>query len=249
MNGNMKEILSKIGKSPLNIIDLGCGDGKKAVIFIEHLKGKVRLKYFPIDISGYMVDKALERIRKLDAGEVVQLQWNISDFENLPNIASLLKMSGFKKNLILLLGNTLGNFEIHELLYQVRNSMSDGDFLLIGNGLDTRHPDEILKSYNTPEVNDFMMHIPTQIGLEKDDLIFGTRFRNSRVEIYYTINKDKKVEFQNKVVNFNRGDQILVSISYKYDKHDFMSYLKMYFGDVEIFVSKDNSYSLILCKK
>ena len=31
INNNIDEILKKVGKDPLNIIDLGCGDGKKAI--------------------------------------------------------------------------------------------------------------------------------------------------------------------------------------------------------------------------
>ena len=77
----------------------------------------------------------------------------------MENISILLRQGDFKKNLTLLLGNTLGNFEINELLYEIRSSMKGGDFLLIGNGLDNRHPEEILKSYSTEEVNNFLIHI------------------------------------------------------------------------------------------
>ena len=77
---NINEILKKLEKKPVNIIDLGCGDGKKATLFIQHLKGKVKLRYCPVDISGYMVEKAITNIKKLNVGEVVKFQWNISDF-------------------------------------------------------------------------------------------------------------------------------------------------------------------------
>ena len=205
INNNIGEIVSKVGKEALNIIDIGCGDGKKAVLFTDHLKGKIKLRYCPIDISDYMVTKAIANVKKLDAGEVVEFQWNISDFENIENITTLLRQGEIKKNLILLLGNTLGNFEINELLYEIRSSMKGGDFLLIGNGLDSRNPAEILRSYNTPEVNEFLIHIPLQLGLTKEDIKFGTRFANSRVELYYTLLKDKKIKFQDKTVIFHKS--------------------------------------------
>jgi uncharacterized SAM-dependent methyltransferase len=249
INNNIGEIVSKVGKEALNIIDIGCGDGKKAVLFTDHLKGKIKLRYCPIDISDYMVTKAIANVKKLDAGEVVEFQWNISDFENIENITTLLRQGEIKKNLILLLGNTLGNFEINELLYEIRSSMKGGDFLLIGNGLDSRNPAEILRSYNTPEVNEFLIHIPLQLGLTKEDIKFGTRFANSRVELYYTLLKDKKIKFQDKTVIFHEGDQILVSVSYKYNKEDFMSFMNLYFDDVIMKVSDDGSYALALCKK
>ncbi|MFA5992779.1 MAG: L-histidine N(alpha)-methyltransferase [Candidatus Pacearchaeota archaeon] len=249
IRGNIKEVLITVGTGPLNIIDLGCGDGKKAALFVEQLKGKVKLRYCPIDISGYMVEKAIKTMRNLNAGEVVQFQWNISDFENLENVSALLRQEEYKKNFILLLGNTLGNFEINELLYTVRSSMREGDLLLIGNGLDNRHKDELTKSYNNDAVNNFQINVPFQIGLTEKDIEFGVRFRNSRIEILYTLKKDKKITFQNKTIEFNRGDKIITAISYKYDKYDFMAFMKMYFEDVKMYVSPDEMYALVLCKK
>lgn len=249
INKELKNIISKISGEKINIVDLGCGDGKKAVLFINKLKGNVKLRYCPIDISDYMVEKALSNIRKTDVEEVVKFQWNISDFENIENISNLLRFGDFKKNFFLLLGNTLGNFEINELLYEIRSAMKGGDYILIGNGLDNRHPEEILRSYNTAEVDEFLKHIPLQIGLKEDEIKLGTRFVNSRVEIYYTITKDRVIKFQNKVLTFNVGDQMLVSVSYKYSKKDFMSFLKLYFDEVDISIADDGSYALAVCKK
>ena len=246
---NISEIIKKLGKAPINIIDLGCGDGKKAVIFIEHLKGKVKLRYCPIDISNYMVEKALDRLKKVNAGEVVEFQWNISDFENLENISNLLRRGDYKKHLFLLLGNTLGNFEINELMYEIRSSMKDGDYLLIGNGLNNLKIEDILKSYDNPLVDSFLIKILTQIGFQKEDVKLNVRFANSRVELYYIILKNKVLTFQDKTLNFSKGDQILVSVSYKYDKSDFHGFLKMYFDDVRTYVSSEGSYVLALCKK
>ncbi|MFH1238400.1 MAG: L-histidine N(alpha)-methyltransferase [archaeon] len=249
INDNITEFIKKFGKGNLNILDIGCGDGKKAALFIKHLKEKLKLRYCPIDISSYMVEKAIKKIKDANLGEVVEFQWNISDFENIENVSILLRQGNFKRNLILLLGNTLGNFEINELLYEIRSSMNSGDFLLIGNGLDNRNTEEILNSYNTPEVNNFLIHIPLQLGLLKEDIEFGTRFANSRVELYYTIKKAKTIKFHDKEVVFNKGDQILVSVSYKYNKEDFISFLNLYFDEVTIKISEDGSYALALCKK
>jgi uncharacterized SAM-dependent methyltransferase len=246
---NIGQIIKKVDKKPVNIIDVGCGDGKKAVIFIGHLKGKIKMRYCPIDISDYMIDKALERIKKINAGEVVESQWNVSDFENLENISHLLKKGQFKNNFLLLLGNTLGNFEINELLYEIESSMSEGDILLVGNGLDVRESNEILKAYSNPYLDSLLVKMLTQIGLSKDDVEYGARFRNSRVEMYYTIKKDVKLTFLDKSLYFSKGDQIVVALSYKYNKDDFKKYMKMYFDDVKVYTSPDESYALALCKK
>lgn len=249
IKNNIDELTEEIKDKPVNIIDLGCGDGKKAVLFLSYLKDTTKLRYCPVDISSYMVEKAINNMSQMNVKEVVKLHWNISDFENLENVSVILRSEEYKDNFILLLGNTLGNFEIHELLYGIRSSMKDNDLLLIGNGLDNRNTEEILKSYNNGNVNQFLVHLPLQLGLSKDEIEFGVRFRNSRVELYYTIKTDKIIEFQGRKAIFNRGDQIIVAVSYKYQKDDFMSFLKMYFSNVTLFASKDNSYALALCKK
>lgn len=246
---HIEDIDDWIDAEKLNIIDLGCGDGKKAAIFINQLKENKKLRYCPVDISSYMVNKAIQNIKGSDVEEVVEFQWNISDFENMENIAILLRQGEYKRTLTLLLGNTLGNFEINELLYQIRSAMKGGDFLLIGNGLDNRNPEDILKSYGTEEVDNFLMHIPSQLGFSKDEVKIGTRFQNSRVEVYYTIQQDKTIEFNEKTVEFKQGDQIVVAVSYKYNKGDFISFLNLYFDEVMPKVSEDGSYILALCKK
>ena len=246
---NISEITFEIKDKPLNVIDLGCGDCKKAVIFLGHLQDTAKLRYCPIDISSYMVEKAIDKMSKTNVKEIVKLQWNISDFENLENVTPLLRYGEFKDNFILLLGNTLGNFEIHELLFEIRSAMKDGDLLLIGNGLDNRQSEEILKAYNNPHLDNLLSKMIIQIGLPKKNLKYGARFRNSRVEMYYTILEDTDVSFLGRTVHFNGGDQIIAAVSYKYDKDDFMSFLKMYFSDVRLFTSKDGSYAIALCKK
>ena len=249
INKNIDEFVGKIGKENLNIIDLGCGDGKKVVIFIKHFKGKVKLRYCPVDISGYMVNKAIERVRKFDIKEIVKFQWNISDFENVENVALSLRQGEFKKNLTLLLGNTLGNFEINELLYEIRSSMRGGDLLLIGNGLDNRRPEDVLKAYDNEYLNKMLIKTLTQIGLDENNLKYNARFKNSRVEMYYLIKNDCEINFLDKNVKFSAGDQIVVAVSYKYTREDFVSFLNLYFDDVMVKVSEDGSYALAICKK
>jgi len=250
---NLDEIIRKVGEGALNIIDLGCGDGRKAAIFIDHLKNKgkkdMKIRYCPIDISSYMVERAIDRLSKMNVDEIVQFQWNISDFENIENISSLLRQGEFKKNFILLLGNTLGNFEIHELLYSLKNGMEDEDYILIGNGLGSKESEDIVKAYDNKFIDNLLIKTLLQIGIKKEDVKYGARFKNSRIEMYYTIKKDIKIKFLDKEVLFNKGDQILVAVSYKYTEYDLMSHLKMYFREVDMYTPQDKSYAVALCKK
>jgi uncharacterized SAM-dependent methyltransferase len=249
MKKNMPSIIKSFGNGRMNIIDLGCGDGRKAALILKTLKNKSKVRYCPIDISNYMVEKAIKNIKKLDVGEIVEFQWNISDFDNLENISQLLRLGGYNKNLFLLLGNTLGNFEINELLYAIRKSMHEGDVLIVGNGLNNENIPEIIKSYKIAENHKFLVKILTQIGLKEEDLDYDVRFENSRVEFFYILKRDITLEFLNKKIDFKKGDQIIVAVSYKYGLNDFKSFMKLYFDYAEIYTSENNSYALALCQK
>lgn len=114
---NIKKIEEKMESKFYNIIDLRCGDGKKAALFIKEFNKIASIRYGPIDISSYMVEQAAKTIRSMKIGEVIEFKWNISDFENLSNITPLLREKDFKNQFMLLLGNTLGNFDRQEIIH------------------------------------------------------------------------------------------------------------------------------------
>lgn len=250
---NIGEIIKLVGKGPINVIDLGCGDGKKAAHIVEHLlKRKIEVRYCPIDISGYMVEKAIETFSEptMKVSEILQFQYNISDFENLENIVPLLGKGKFKRNMFLLLGYTLGNFEINELLYAIRSAMRPGDIFLAIGGLGcSKWEKRAATAKDDEKTNNFFRKIPLQLGLEDGDLEFGARFKNSRIEFYYTIKNDRLVDFQGKKVQFNKGDQIIVAVAYKYDKDGLLSVLNFHFDEVGLKISKDESTVLMLCQR
>ena len=251
----MPEISKKIALSDeVTMIDIGCGDGKKAIPVIQYLKNnfkKMKIVYCPVDISSYMVEKALDKISHLgEVDEVVKFQWNISDFENLENVTTLLR-KGNRELCLLFLGGTLGNFELHESLYAVTESMTLGDSLLIGVALNNQKidPDAMAKAYKSTEVDFFLGKVVEQLGFSRDEVEFGARFLNGRVECFYSIRANKTISFQNKEIHFYKGDQITVSYSYKYNEKQFEDAIKLYFKNYKFFFNKDKTWALILCKK
>ena len=96
------EISQKVlNGSGINIIDIGCGDGLKAIPCIDALAKQAPVRYCPIDISSYMVTEAIKNIREAEKREVIEFRWNISDFDNLENISALLRDDKFRKNFYL----------------------------------------------------------------------------------------------------------------------------------------------------
>jgi len=250
MKESIEDIKSKIKETHINVIDLGCGDGKKAAHFINLIQKDFKVRYCPIDISGYMVKKAIKNVSKLHVEEVIESQWNISDFENLENVTPLLEKGEFKRNIFMILGNTIGNFEINEILYEIRSAMKSGDLLIIDAAKNDKKHEERAEIYKKNKAFDrWLSYVPEQLGLDKEDVEFGVRFKAPRLEAYYTIKKDKKIKFQNKEVQFHKGDQIIILIAYKYDKYDLVSFFNIYFDDVIIKNPKNSAKIVALCKK
>ncbi len=74
IKNHIKDFLKVLSKTSCNIIDLGCGDGEKASLFIKELTKHMKIRYCPIDISSYMVSKAAKTIRKMNIGEVLEFK-------------------------------------------------------------------------------------------------------------------------------------------------------------------------------
>jgi uncharacterized SAM-dependent methyltransferase len=247
---NLPEMIKTLPFTSYNLIDLGCGDGSKASIFIKELKKHFDLRYCPIDISSYMVNKAAQKIRELKLSEVLEFQWNISDFENLDNVTPLFRGNNFKHNFLLLLGNTLGNFDRDDMLSGIAKSMIKDDVLLIGNGIrDDSSEEELVRPYKDKLIDKFLIYVIKQIGLQDSDVKYDARFSNSRVEMIYTITRDRKILHLGKTVEFKKDDVIVVAISLKYSKKELIDNLHKFFSNVKTYTDTKNAYALAICKK
>lgn len=237
-------------ESAVNIIDIGCGDGSKTVPIVQHFHKETKTRYCPIDISSYMISQALDRMRKLGLGDVVQFQWNISDFDNLENVASLLRDGTYRQNLLLFLGNTISNFEFHEVMYEVAEAMNDElDYLVLGIPLGAEKGEAIAKSYRNTYVDDFLSLMLTQIGFARSDIEMGVRFRNSRIEVYYTIKKNRSLDLGPQQIVLHAGDQILTAVSRRYTEKEVRDSLKLYFDTTKFYLNPDKTHALVLCRK
>ena len=116
---NYAKLITRIVKKDrFNLIDLGCGNGEKAELFIRSLPPEVKVRYYPIDISGILLKQASERIRSMNSGKVDKVKEFEVDFENIDSILGLIRSSEYQNNVCLLLGSTISSFEINDFLYK-----------------------------------------------------------------------------------------------------------------------------------
>jgi uncharacterized SAM-dependent methyltransferase len=247
IKNDLNYFLSQMKAKSYNVIDIGCGNGEKASLFIGEFSKHFSIRYCPIDISSFMVKSASNTIRELNIGDVLELSWNISDFENLDNVTSFFRNSFYKHHLMLFLGNTMGNFAGNNILETIKRSMKKRDFLLIGNGINPKSEDELIKSYNNKAMIDFWIQPLSLIGFKENEVQYKTRFVDSRMELYFKILKPKKITYMDKTIEFNKNDEILIGISYKYTKAKFKKILSQFFKKVRVITNKDETYALAWC--
>jgi L-histidine Nalpha-methyltransferase len=134
--------------SPVEVVELGSGCGKKTRWILEALSRRQAAFYYPIDISPV----ALDRCRR-ELGDVSSIR--IETFEQT-YLDGLLEVSARRQPghhlLVLFLGSTLGNFERparSAFLRQIHLILQQGDALLLGTDLEKPIP-QLLAAYDDP---------------------------------------------------------------------------------------------------
>jgi len=139
-------ISQAFGDEPLDIIELGAGDGSKTKVLLKQLltEGK-SLRYIPSDISENILSELQLNFKKeLPYLEVLPLAGDyFSSLKNLPN-------SSGRKRVMLYLGSNIGNLEKDaavEFLAHLKQFLNSGDLFLCGIDL-KKDPQIILDAYN-----------------------------------------------------------------------------------------------------
>ncbi|MEM4605858.1 MAG: L-histidine N(alpha)-methyltransferase [Candidatus Pacearchaeota archaeon] len=241
-----KEIFSILKNKKINLLDLGCGDGKKAGFLISSIKEITEIRYFPIDINKYMLKQAYKNVSKIKGVKILLTEKNLIDFLDLIKIEKFVRNKDFNINVLLLLGGNLENSDVHELLHELRRGMKDNDLLLIGNKLSHPIHKKMVEYYtNSKPIQNLLVKTLEILGIKKDDLGYFARFKQDRVEMIFEFKNDYQID----KIRFSKGDCIIVAVSYKYTEQKLREILNTYFDDVDLFVSDGGNFALAVCKK
>ena len=145
---NKEQIAAHVSAQPFNLVEFGSGDGQKTSVLIDHfLTQKYEFQYVPIDISHSanieLVDKFITDFPELDMEALT------SDY--FAGIRCLNNRSA-RRNLVLFLGSSIGNFshaEARVFLRNLWNCLKNEDLLLIGFDL-KKDIELLLSAYNDP---------------------------------------------------------------------------------------------------
>lgn len=142
-------LLRAVCDRPVNLIDLGAGDGRKTAVLLETAaRLGLDVRYVPIDISesamAGLVASMGERIPDLE------IQGVVSEYGNG---VRWLRQQGDRHNLVLFLGSNIGNFDragSRAFLRRLWSSLNPDDHVLVGFDL-KKDIETLLAAYNDSE--------------------------------------------------------------------------------------------------
>ncbi len=177
------------------LVELGSGTSVKTRLLLDILTSQKNLEYFPIDISEILTESSellLHDYQNLTITGIIDTYEGGLEF---------LRTYDEKKNLIIFLGSSFGNFspiDGYKFLEKVHATMKSGDLFLVG--LDLVKEKEILESaYNDSQgiTAEFNLNVLSRINDELDADFNLNNF--SHYAIYNE--KDQRIEMYLKSLN------------------------------------------------
>ena len=168
LSNRSAEIVAQIpGDGPIEIVELGAGDGSKTQILLKEFLVQGReVIYRPIDISAGAIEGLRDRLEQEVPG--LKVRGLVGTY-----FAALgsLEVSEHPR-LVLFLGSNIGNFndaEAIDFLYRLRTMTNRGDLLFCGFDL-RKNPHIILAAYNDAEgvTREFNYNLLRRINQELD---------------------------------------------------------------------------------
>jgi L-histidine Nalpha-methyltransferase len=249
-----REILQPLPR-PLNITELGCGNGEKLAVLLEKSAERFRRVHL-IDISPAALLSARARLATLPAMPVTTFHGTYE--QGLSRLASHRSSGAW---LLLFLGSNIGNFDppaAREMLRRIRASLVEGDALLLGTDL-VKSPRVLQVAYDDPlQVTaafnrNLLRRINDELGGTFDLEGFAHRARwnakESRVEMHLVSGRAQLVRIAaaDLEIEFQKDEWIWTESSYKYHpQHVLAEGRQAGFREGEQWIDEDAGFALTL---
>jgi len=241
------------------LVELGSGTSVKTrLIFDIFAKLQDTIEYFPIDISEILTESSEQLLQDYDNLRITGI---IDTYEGG---LGFLKTYDDKKNLIMFLGSSYGNFspnDGHTFLQKINSTMKSGDLFLIG--LDLVKDKQTLESaYDDSQgiTSKFNLNVLSRINDELDADFDLNNFEHlaiyneedQRIEMYLKslVNQSVVISKSNLLLNLRKDELIHTEHSHKFrlpQIHDLLS--STGFEIKHTWLDDDKHFSLTLASK
>lgn len=166
LNENKQYLSQLFDQRPINLIELGPGEGTKTAILLQQFKeDSLECAYYPIDISDdYLTNLEQKLSREIPGLNIIGIKGDF--FTGLRAISKL----NNKQNLLLFLGSSIGNLELNatkDFFKAIWSMLNNDDYVLIG--FDFRKEIQtLIKAYDDDHflTRDFNLNLLDRINRE-----------------------------------------------------------------------------------
>lgn len=244
-----KDVAAMLPLVNIEWISLGCGQGSKEPYFLQALQERGScVAYFPLDSSMQLLEMACRE------GECINVPTIgiKADIEQPAHLNQLASNSKSTTRVLSLLGNSLGTRKPPGILTVLREIMTANDYLLVDGEIFSDK--ETLANYDNPDNRAFAVAPMRAIGLsaEHGELKFELVPNEPKpgfhyIKKHYIFKQKVDLQLPGTVLQFQPGEKIEMSPSYKYDKQSFLDLLVSEgFTVTKSAYSEDNRYVLCL---
>jgi len=246
-------ILPKLNMMGLNVVDIGAGNGTKALTVLEIIHQTISsLRYMALDYSETLLQIAIQNILSklpwLDTS-IHRIDFEASSFRDI--IHQVQEKNQFPV-LALLLGQTLGNPPNRlQALLNIRQSLRVNDSILIGVELFQQDRiSEVLAHYQNESFFRAIFNSLTFAGLQRADGVLEVSFNELTrdVEVHFTLTKSIQIRanpFGD--IKLEKGDRLLIGVSHRFIEPELKELLTTSGFVIQDIVLNDNrTYALIL---
>ena len=243
----------------INLVELGSGTSVKTRLILDiFTKLQPKTEYFPIDISEILTESSEQLLKDYDTLHITGI---IDTYEGG---LEFLKSYDDKKNLILFLGSSFGNFTPDDgklFLEKIFSTMKSGDLFLIG--LDLVKNKNILESaYDDSQgvTAKFNLNVLSRINDELDadfDInnfshysIYNENAQRIEMNLKSLVSQSVIIGKSNLSLNLDKGELIHTEYSHKY----YIPQIKKLLSDVgfefkNMWLDDEKHFSLTLVSK
>lgn len=249
------EIAEITGKCEL--IELGSGSSTKTRIILDaYANQQLPLHYLPVDVSAKILEVSAKNL--LVDYPTLSVDALVGTYEEA---LSHLPTKTLPNRMMIFIGSTLGNLnpqQCHSFLGQIRNSLVEGEYFLLG--VDLQKPQHILEAaYNDSQgvTAAFNLNMLTHLNYRFDANFDVNQFEHwafynqhqKQIEMHLRSKIQQKVEFHSLdlQVEFEHNETLHTEISRKFDLQEIqMTLLNHDLRTCHIWTDENQWFALIL---
>ena len=256
---NLKENFTKYVDDSFRLVELGSGSSVKTRLILDILnKFQKKIEYFPIDISEILTESSSVLQKYYEnlhiTGIIDTYEGGLEFIKNYDN----------KKNLIIFLGSSFGNFipeDGKKFLKKINSTMKDNDLFLIGLDL-VKNKETLENAYDDSEgiTAQFNLNVLSRINDELDadfNLNYFSHYakyneNEQRIEMYLKslVEQFVVIKKANLSLTLKKDELIHTEHSHKYKLSQIKELMNQTGFDIrQIWLDENNYFALTLVSK